>query len=213
MPNYWCVNFDDYDVLLHGIEINSWMMQYQYEHAGFDYQGGKDKKAKTTISWQSLPDIVAGDWLLAYLKPSTFYAIGEVVEPRVFGSLSGQFIIDTVDRTTKENRHLHFDGIVRYSDAPAFYENHSDTWKLRGAVDGSGPAWFDYAQRIDVEKWLHYYQHGVTLGGLATVAPFPEYRKAYFRISSEYFDTVADALQAFIADESGEQSVPPETAS
>ncbi len=62
MADYWCVNFDgeagpngeqprEY-VLLHGLEEQLWLMQYQYAHNGHTYQGGANQLAATTTNWK-----------------------------------------------------------------------------------------------------------------------------------------------------------------
>jgi hypothetical protein len=81
-PTYWCANFDGTDVLEHGLEIHAWLLQYQYEHGGFDYQGNRRQKGRTTAVWKSVREVEIGDWLMAYLSGGWFFAVGRVVEPR-----------------------------------------------------------------------------------------------------------------------------------
>ena len=193
MTTYWCANFDFGDVLDHGLEINAWLMQYQYEHGGFDYQGVRPQKGRTTETWKSLTDISIGDWILAYLSGSAFFAIGQICAPR--DSKGKTVHTDTVRRTVKEARHLHFDGVVRYADAPAFYEDFTDHWKL--SLDpprqGQPPDWL-YPQRIDVARWDNVVPDGIEMTGLAAAAPLPEYRKPIFQVDAEFFHDVAEEL-------------------
>ncbi|HEY7153371.1 MAG TPA: hypothetical protein VH575_05380 [Gemmataceae bacterium] len=71
-PTYWCANFDFDDVLDHGLRIDAWLLQYQYEHGGFEYQGNRRQKGRTTATWKSLREVEIGDWLMAYLSGGFF---------------------------------------------------------------------------------------------------------------------------------------------
>lgn len=194
MTTYWCANFDGGPVLDPGFEINAWLMQYQYEHGGFEFQGNRRQKGKTTATWKSLCDISIGDWILAYLSGSTFFAIGQVCLPRKVSRGDGH--TDTVSRTVSEARHIHLDGIVRYTDAEAFYEDFTDTWNL--SIDPRRPNqpqhWL-YPQRIDVTRWENVVPDGITMSGLARAAPFPECRKPIFQVDASFFRNVADQLR------------------
>ena len=91
MPLHWCVNFDDDSAVLnHGLEISAWLMQYQYSHTGEIYQGHADQFRRVTRNWNAVRDIKSGDWLIAYLPQNRFYAIGQVIAPRVRDSHRGQ---------------------------------------------------------------------------------------------------------------------------
>lgn len=192
-PKYWCVNFDCTPILEHGIEIKSWLMQYQYEHGGYAYQA--KKKANLTKAWNAVRGVSTGDWLLAYLSHKTFYAIGEVISPRAFSDVKSVVSTDKVVRTLDESSHRFFKGIVRYSDAPMFYEDFSDLWRYKTqSMENGDPPTFPYAQRIDVESWKHFYQNGIIADGLADASQ-KRYRQAIFQIKKDFFDVVSDALK------------------
>jgi hypothetical protein len=198
---YWCANFDDTDVLDHGLEIDAWLLQYQYEHGGFDYQGNRRRKGRTTAVWKSLREVEIGDWLLAYLSGGWFFAVGRVVEPKTLERQAGAVQhCDTVERTVGQGHHLYFDGVVRYRDAPAFYEDFTDPWNVstEGMRDHQ-PANWPYAQRIDVAEWQHVVADGVNVSGLATAAPLPLYRRPLFPVDAEFFAEVLDSLQSAAA--------------
>ena len=194
MTTCWCANFDGGPVLDHGLEINAWLMQYQYEHGGFEFQGNRRQKGKTTAALKSLCDISIGDWILAYLSGNAFFAIGQVCQPRKVSR--GDIHTDTVARTVLERRHIHLDGIVRYADAEAFYEDFTDSWSL--SIDPrrpkQPPRW-RYPQRIDVTRWDNVVPNGITMTGLATAAPFPEFRKPIFQVDAGFFHAVSDQLR------------------
>lgn len=173
-------------------------MQYQYEHGGFDYQGNRRQKARTTAIWKSLTGIAVGDWILAYLTGNNFFAVGKVRHPNRFANKSKTTThTDEVARTVRESCHLHFDGIVRYLDAPAFYEDFTDQWSLpSGKSPEKVPPSYPYAQRIDVVQWEHVVRDGVCLAGLASAAKFPEYRKPIFQINAGFFAWVRAKLRA-----------------
>jgi hypothetical protein len=198
MPTHWCANFDHPDVLAHGLSHDTWLMQYQYEHGGFDYQGNRRQKARTTAIWKSLTEIAVGDWILAYLTGNNFFAVGKVRRTKRFANKSNTTIhTDEVARTVKELCHLHFDGIVRYPDAPAFYEDFTDQWSLPSVESHEKvPASYPYAQRIDVVQWENVVGGGLRLPGLAAAAKFPEYRKPIFEIDARFFARVRAELSA-----------------
>jgi hypothetical protein len=61
MAAYWCVNFDaEEQVLGHGIEESLWLMQYQYSHDGYVYQGGENQIASTSKNWNALRAVSPG---------------------------------------------------------------------------------------------------------------------------------------------------------
>jgi hypothetical protein len=203
MANYWCVNFDseagplggmghDY-VLAHGLARRCWMMQYQYAHGGHVYQGHSGQIAATSKNWNVLRRVGVGDWFVAYLPDSRFYAVGEVIAPRDAGQPHQE---DTVARTVREHAHRHLTGPVRYSDTPVFYEDFTDAWNLTGANPHSKQTevW-RYPQRIDVREWEYVVASGVRVEGLSTAAPFPRYRDALFEIPRSFFEGVRAALE------------------
>ena len=104
-------------------------MQYQYSHSGGVYQGSPKQLHSTTRHLKEVMKVKAGDWLVAYLKPKTFYAVGEVVEPRRRAWQRGHPVHkDSVERTTSEQTHQFLDGIVRYTETPVFYDDFTDPW-------------------------------------------------------------------------------------
>lgn len=199
MARYWCVNFDAPDVLRHGLEQNLWAMQYQYSFDGHLNQGGKEQVAATTRNWRTVAEIEAGDWLVAYLKRSMFYAVGEVIEPRQRPwHPSGPPHEDSIERTVTQGRHRFPDGVVRYTgETLVFYEDFMDPWD-RPDINryGGQPENWKYPQRIDVQDWQHKRISGVNAGGLAQAAPFPLYRQTVFEIPQEFFERIRNCLQA-----------------
>lgn len=156
MARIWCGNFDrgagkdQCEVLQHGLRINSWVMQYQYEHGGYEYQGNRRQKARTTEALKTMYDVRIGDVLIAYLKGSKFFAIGRVVAPRKLTRLpASKLQVDSIERTIDERCHQYLSGIVKYRDAPAFYDDFTDKWHLDTKHHGpDAPAFWPYAQRI-----------------------------------------------------------------
>jgi len=196
-PTYWCANFDYAKVLTYGLRIDAWLLQYQYEHDGFEYQGNRRQKGRTSAALRSLCSVEIDDWIIAYLAPSTFFAMGRIIEPRGREWQAGAVEhVDTVERTVRERCHLHFDGVVKYRDAPAFYEDFADHWSLPVQERGHGePVAWPYPQRIDVEEWQHVVPQGVTVSGLAVAAPLPLYRKPLFPVDAVFFAAVQDTLR------------------
>jgi hypothetical protein len=197
----WCVNFDtELTILQHGLSEQLWLMQYQYSHGGHTYQGHPDQIASTTTNWRRvLPHIQPGDWLVAYLaRPPRFFAVGQVIEPRERARDQGHpRHEDTVERTTNEHRHLHFDGLVRYTDTPAAYEDFTDPWDHRGANPRSGKeeVW-RYPQRIDVRQWLHHVPGGVTVPGLNDVVGVGGgMTRAAFVLPDDFYAQILQALR------------------
>lgn len=204
IPTYWCANFDNYSALTHGIENDSWLVQYQYEHAGFDYQGHRNQRGMVKRAWKGFSDVQIGDWLVAYLKSNTFFAIGQVRQPRIFSNPDVQINDDTVERTLHEKSHKHLAGVVRYRDAPAYYEDYTDSWRYNLDEPGEGvPPYFSYPQRLDVDSWLHYVDGGVYLGGLGPIVPIYQLREPLFRIPQEFFDKIVDGLREFAPNAAG----------
>lgn len=195
MKTYWCANFDRGNVLEHGLEIDAWLLQYQYEHGGFEYQGNRRQKGRTTAVWKSLTEIAVGDWLLAYLSGNAFFAVGRVSRPRKLSK--NPIHQDCVSRTVTEKRHIYLDGLVRYTDAKALYEDFTDSWSVSLARRHRGqPRTWLYPQRIDIEQWKYVVQDGITVTGLASAAPLPDYRKPIFEIDANFFREVSKELRA-----------------
>jgi len=203
-PTYWCANFDNYSALTHGIEKDSWLVQYQYEHSGFDFQGHKNQRGMVTRAWKDFSDVRIGDWLVAYLKTNTFFAIGQVRQPRIFSNADVEISDDTVARTLDKKSHKYLAGIVRYQDAPAYYEDYTDPWRYHLAEPDDGdPPCFLYPQRIDVDTWLHYCDDGVYLSGLGPIVPINQLREPLFRIPKEFFDDIVVGLREFATNIAG----------
>ena len=198
MARYWCMNFDAEEVLQHGLRENFWAMQYQYSHGGRVYQGNPRQLPSTTKHLRAVTDIKAGDWLVAYLKPKTFYAVGEVIEPRVRSRHHGHPVHeDTIERTVNEQTHRFLDGIVRYTpETGVFYEDFTDLWVLSGTNSYSEQRedW-KYSQRIDVREWEHMCA-GVQVDGIAEAIAFPLYRLAVFEMPESFFEIIRARLQA-----------------
>jgi hypothetical protein len=128
----WCANFDMKPCLEHGIANNLWLMQYQYPDAhGHIYQG--DKKEAIRKNWERLGEISAGDQFVAYLKPSTFFAIGQVRTPR--RSKTEKDPADTITGyLDRKKSHRYASGFVYYP--PVLYEDFSDEWELPSEYKG-----------------------------------------------------------------------------
>jgi hypothetical protein len=208
MAKRWCVNFDVEPVLRHGLAEEMWLMQYQYAHGGYEYQGNQDQIAPTSLNLRILPGIEVGDWFAAYLprqtsrrqgRPpkGTFFAIGEVIEPRDrprHRRAARHF--DYVARTVREHSHSFLDGVVGYTDAPVLYEDFTDPWRCpeEQRAENQLSEWL-YPQRIDVREWEAVVPSGVQVPGVAAAAPFPAYRQAAFEIPEEFFVTIATVLR------------------
>jgi hypothetical protein len=181
--------------LQHGLdpEEAAWLMQYQYPHGAFDYQ----RPADTSRNWNIMPEVKAGDWLVAYCRDVTFYAVGEVIGPRTRSRHSGATQnSDTVQQTVQRQGHLYLSGLVRYEDAPVFYEDFTDPWRhpLSPPRPGQPSAWL-YPQRIDVRAWENVVTGGVRVPGMSDHVPFPDFRNAAFVIPEKYFQEIVAALQ------------------
>jgi hypothetical protein len=198
MARHWCMNFDAEEVLRHGLQENFWAMQYQYSHDGRIYQGNPSQLPSTTKHLRTVADVHTGDWLVAYLKPKTFYAVGEVIEPRTRSRHRDQPIHeDSIGRTVTEQTHRFLDGIVRYTpETTIFYEDFTDPWVLSGINSYSEqPEDWRYSQRIDVREWEHE-GAGVQVDGLGEAVDFPLYRNAVFEIPETFFNIIRARLQA-----------------
>ncbi len=195
MIHYWCANFDgSEEVLQYGLDENLWAMQYQYSHGGRTYQGDRDQLSSTTRNWHEATRVEVSDWLVAFLRPSRFFAIGEVIEPRKrYRHRKQPIYADTIERTTKEHTHRFLDGIVRYSsETRVFYEDFSDDWFLL-----HGKEKWKYGQRIDVRKWENVRPSGVSVPGLLDAARSCSSmtRASVFRISKSFFEKIKKRLE------------------
>lgn len=144
-----------------------------------------------TQSWHAVQMIAVGDWCVAYLEPRTFYAVGEVIEPR-----QRPTFYDSVDRTLRERWHAHYEGVVRYRDAPTFYEDFTDDWVLHMKNTCSGkeePS--KYPERVDVKKWTHIVYSGIQIEGLKEAAINRWPSGTIIPVHKWFFDEVAKALQ------------------
>ena len=165
MTKYWCVNFDSEACLQHGIKRNLWMMQYQYaDDHGNEHQGYK--KGAISRNWNQVGKIKPGHWFVAYLPGkravtgNPFYAVGKVIAPR--RAKTAHDPAETIQNYLKRQRsHDHDTGYIYYT--PVFYEDFTDKW-----VDPTDKI-SRYAQRVDVERWLHFVSDGVTVKGLNLV--------------------------------------------
>ena len=130
---------------------------------------------------------------MAYLKPKTFYAVGEVIEPRQRDWQRGHPVHeDSVERTTSEQTHQFLDGIVRYTETPVFYDDFTGPWVLPYSEQ---PEQYTYPQRIDVREWEDQCD-GVQVDGVAQAVAFPLYRLAVFEIPKAFFERIRAALQS-----------------
>ncbi len=198
MAAFWCVNFDaDPSVLDHGLEERTWLMQYQYSHNGHAYQGQQNQIAATTKNWNAARTIKPGDWLAAHQPGNRFYAVGEVIAPRSRDRHHGQPLHeDSVGRTVREHTHHFLDGIVRYADAQAFYEDFTDGWSRSVVNRHSHKAepW-KYPQRVDVDRWQHVNLDGVEMKGLSKYVPPYKIRLAAFEIPNSFFSEIRTRLE------------------
>lgn len=129
MARFWCVNFDAEVVLQHSLEDNFWAMQYQYSPGEHMYQGSPNQLHSTTKRLRAVVEVEVGDWLVAYLKPKTFYAVGEVIEPLQRAWQRGHPVQeDSIERTVSEQTHRFLDGVVRYTETHVFYDDFTDSW-------------------------------------------------------------------------------------
>jgi hypothetical protein len=197
MARFWCVNFDAEEVLQHGLQHDFWAMQYQYSHGGHVYQGSPNQLHSTTKHLKAVVEVEAGDWLVAYLKPKTFYAVGEVIVPRQRAGQRGHPVHeDSIERTVSEQTHRFLDGIVRYTETRVYYDDFTDPWVLSGINSYSEQRenW-KYPQRIDVRQWEDKCA-GVQVDGLAEAVAFPLYRLAVFEIPASFFEIIRAGLRS-----------------
>jgi hypothetical protein len=189
MTKYWCVNFDSEACLQHGIKRNLWMMQYQYADGhGNEHQGYK--KGAISRNWHQMGKIKPGHWFVAYLpgnravSGNPFYAVGKVITPR--RARTAHDPADTIQNYLKQQRsHDHDTGYVYYT--PVFYEDFKDKW-----VDPNDKI-SRYAQRVDVDRWLHFVPEGVSVKGLNLVTRHKTVN-AVFEIDRDFFDGIKGAL-------------------
>jgi hypothetical protein len=197
MARFWCKNFDAQEVLQHGLQENFWAMQYQYSHGGHVYQGNPNQLHSTTKHLNAVTEIEAGDWLVAYLKPKTFYAVGEVIKPRQRAWQRGQPVHeDSIERTVTDQTHRFLDGIVRYMETGVYYDDFTDPWvqPVINPYSDQREDW-KYPQRIDAREWEVKFD-GVQVDGLAEAVAFPMYRLAVFEIPMSFFEIIRARLQS-----------------
>ncbi|MDX6710877.1 MAG: putative restriction endonuclease [Blastocatellia bacterium] len=205
---YWCLNFDptveDRPAQelprTHGLSEGFWLMQYQYSHDGFIYQGDSRQISITTRNWRALSSITPGDGCIGYISSSafrgpTYYAVGIAAQPKARVRHTGAIVHhDTIERTTSEQSHLHSDGVILYDDASAFYEDFTDPWELHQQKQGQTEI-YKYAQRIDVQEWLHQCPDGIALTGLSDAAQNKQFiGSAIIEINKNFFDLVSARL-------------------
>jgi len=185
LPRYWCANFNVAECLKHGIEKKLWMMQYQYSDSrAHTFQG--DRKGAIRRNWKQAGQINEGDWLVAYLKPQTFYSIGRVILPR--RPKSPDDFTKTVDEyLNRKSSHDHTSGYVYYTSV--LYEDFSDPWRR------SDDPLMRYAQRIDVDQWRCFDPDGVSVIGLKDVRLY-DLQNAVFQIDRQYFEKIKAELVA-----------------
>jgi hypothetical protein len=171
-------------------------MQYLYSDDDYTYQGGSTQKGVTTYTWNRLKDLKPGDRVVAYLPSSRFYAVGKVITPR--RSVTHK---DTVRAYVERQAPLFQDGIIYYTDAPAFYEDYANQLELevknrRSCHSDMRETW-NYNQRVDVQKWIHVVPDGVELNGLfkAATACANTCRHAVFEIEKPFFQRIEKTLE------------------
>jgi hypothetical protein len=168
-------------------------MQYQYEDdLGNVFQGGH-QKAATTANWKRLTEIQAGDWFVAYLPKNrtttghAFFAVGRVRTPRK-PAKSDAHVSTVAEYVSTQRSHEYKSGVIHFTDAPAFYEDFDDKWR-------SDDPLMRYAQRIDVEDWLHFAPNGIPWLSSLAIPPY-EIQRAFFRIDKKSFDKIFKLLTA-----------------
>lgn len=193
MTNFWCVNFDFDGCLKHGLANKLWMMQYQYAlDENNVFQG--DRKNSVSANWRRTKDIEVGDWFVAYLPKdksstgNTYFAVGQVRRPRK-ASKPRSNISKVEAYIAKKSSHEIASGVVHYSDAPVFYEDFDDDWS-----DVDFPA-MKYAQRVDVESWLHVVPEGVPWLSSLKIGP-NEIQRAFFKIPEKQFNQIKKELES-----------------
>jgi Cdc6-like AAA superfamily ATPase len=120
------------------IELNSAIMQYEY---------GIQETRMVTLNWNKIKEVQEGD--IIFLRgDSNVHAYGMVVRPRKNPDKTLS-IKEIIRKKSHDNySSADFDGCIHFSDSEVFYEDLSD------GEDGWG-------QRIDVEKWRFYDEHGI----------------------------------------------------
>jgi hypothetical protein len=170
---YWCADFDVDDALDHGLQIDAWLLQYQYEHGGSTTKATVARRDEPQQRGSLCAKLRSGIGSLPILRGMLSSPVGQVVKPkrRKWQSRAAEHF-DTIQRTVRESHHLYFDGVVKYRDAAAFYEDFTDDWNHPITDRGPGyPEFWPYAQRIDVAQWKRVVPEGVTVSGLAAAAP------------------------------------------
>lgn len=191
MENYWIANFDIEECLQHGLRNKLWMMQYQYSDAeGNVFQG--DRPSSVTTNWRQVKDVQVGDFLVAYLSrartPNGFFAIGRVIAPRKKPNHVGK----VEDYIRSKQSHEFSKGIIHYIDAPAFYEDFNDEWRL------SDNSLNRYPQRLDVERWNLVCETGVPWLREINVGPSQQ-RRALFQIKKSWYTKIAKLLKTSLS--------------
>lgn len=197
MTKYWCWNFDgDEQILQYGLKNDLCLMQYLYSDDDHTYQGSLTQKGTTTYTWKRLKDIKPGNWVVAYLPSSSYFAVGKVIRPR-----RPMTHKDTVKAYVERKAPLFQDGIIYYTDAPVFYEDYTNQLELevknrRSCHSDTRETW-NYNQRVDVQKWINVIPDGVELNGLlrATTACANTCRHAVFEIERRYFQRIEASLK------------------
>lgn len=150
-----------------------------------DYIYGNDDKGAIRRNWQRVGIISPGDWFVAYLPPSMFYAFGRVITPRRPKTVHDH--ADTIDNyLTQQRSHDHHSGCVYYT--PVFYEEFEDNWRH----PKNKTLW---PQRVDVDEWRDYVAKGVSVTGLSKLSPL-ENRLSVTKITKSDFDRIAKKLAA-----------------
>jgi hypothetical protein len=195
--HWWCWNFDgDEGLLQYGLENNLCLMQYLYSDKYHTYQGNRDEKGTTKFTWRRMRDIKPGHWVVAYLPSSTFYAVGKVIKPR-----RPMDHKDAVEKYVGRQGPLFQDGIIYYTDAPAFYEDYANQLELevenrRSCHPDPREIW-NYNQRVDVQKWINVVPDGVIEHGLLEAATTcaNTCRNAVFEIEKPFFKKIETSLK------------------
>lgn len=187
MKKYWCVNFAEDDCLQYGLAKNLWLMGYQW---AADQSDTANRKAVITTNWRALEDISTGDTFVAYLRPRTFYAIGNVIGPRRKRTSGDR--TDTIANYL-ERRESYHNGFV-YFTSSVVYEDFTD--EFRG-----------YPVRIDVDRWVNCLGDGVAVPGVLKHIQRSMVRRAAFKIPKRLFQQIERELARRFAAERDQQPV------